>query len=110
MPSFIEVDNKVININSISKIEFISDDIYTDLIPTDDDKKPIVDFVPFTFAQIELFDGEKVDLDIDLYWPEEEEGPEEWTARHRAYINQEWDELIGSLGKVTKITGCEYDF
>jgi hypothetical protein len=110
MSKFIEIHNSLINIESISKVDFISDDIYVGLIPKDTEGNPIVDFVPFTFAQVELFTGQKIDLEIDLYWFEEGENEENWAKRNRTYINLSWNKLINSLGEVTKVTGYEYDF
>lgn len=110
MSKFIEVHGSLINVESISKIDFISDDIYIGLFPRDEEGNPIVDFVPFTFARVELFTGEKVDLEIDLYWPETVESEENWAKRNRAYINLSWNRLVQALGEIIKVTGYEYDF
>lgn len=109
MPRFIEIHNSLINIESISKVDFISDDIYLDLIPRDEEGNTIIDFIPFTFGQVELFTGQKIDLEIDLYYLEEGETVEAWAKRNRSYINLSWDKLINSLGEITKITGYEYE-
>ncbi|WP_042683147.1 hypothetical protein [Anaerosalibacter massiliensis] len=108
MGKFIEVHNTIIDVDSISKIEFISDDIYLGLFPRDKEGNILIDFIPFTFAQIELFTGEKVDLDVDLYHPEEGEEEGDWIKRNRMYINVSWTKLIDSLGDIEKITGYEY--
>ena len=110
MSKFIEVHGSLINIESISKVDFISDDIYVGLFPKDEEGNPIVDFVPFTFARVELFSGEKIDLEIDLYWPEAEENKDGWANRNRTYINLSWNKLVQALGDVVKVTGYEYDF
>lgn len=110
MEKFIEAHGSLINVESISKVDFISDDIYLDLIPLDDKGNPIVDFVPFTFARVELFTGEKIDLEIDLYYPEENETEGSWVKRNRAYINIGWSNLVQALGEVFKVTDYEYDF
>lgn len=67
MAKFIEVHNTILSIDSISRVDFISDDIYLGLFPKDEEENMLIDFIPFTFGQVELFTGEKIDLDIDLY-------------------------------------------
>lgn len=108
MAKFIEVHNTIISTESISKVDFISDDIYLGLIPKDKEGNFILDYIPFTFGQIELSTGEKIDLDIDLYQPEDGETEEYWIKRNRAYINVSWTKLVDALGDIEKITGYEY--
>ena len=110
MAKFIEVHDMIINIESISKVNFISDDIYLGLFPKDKEGSIPIDFIPFTFGQIELFTGEKIDLDIDLYPPEDAIGEteEQWLKRNRAYINVSWTKLVEALGEIEKVTGYEY--
>lgn len=110
MKNFIEIHDYILNIESISKIEFLTDDVYLGLFPKDKEGNICVDFVPFTFARVELFTGEKIDLEIDLYQPEEGEKEEDWIKRNRIYINLSWHKLMGSLGEIEKITGYEYRY
>jgi len=105
---FIEIDDTIVNIESIRKAVFLSDDVYLGLFPRDTNKEILVDCIPFTFGQIELNTGEKIDLDIDLYPPEGEETEESWIGKNRAYINMSWGSLTESLGHITKATGYEY--
>lgn len=110
MSKFIEVHGSLINVESISKVDFISDDIYLGLFPDEEGYDIPLDYIPFTFARVELFTGEKVDLEIDLYWPETVESEENWAKRNRAYINLSWNRLVQALGEIIKVTGYEYDF
>ena len=108
MAKFIEVHDTIINIESISKVDFISDDIYLGLFPKDEEGSIPIDFIPYTFGQVELFTGQKIDLEVDLYHPEDGETEEQWTKRNRAYINLSWSKLVNALSEVEKITGYEY--
>lgn len=108
MANFIEVHDTIISIESISMVKFISDDIYLGLFPRDTNEEILVDYIPFMFGQIELSTGEKIDLEIDLYPPEDSETEEDWIGRNRAYINMSWRKLTEALEHITKVTGYEY--
>lgn len=110
MSKFIEVHGSLINVENISKADFISDNIYLRLMPIGENGEPVVDFIPFVFARIELFTGQAIDLEVDLYWKEEGENETDWAKRYRAYINLSWSRLVQALGEIVKITGYEYDF
>lgn len=108
MAKFIEVHNTIISNESISKVEFFTDDIYLGLFPKDKEGNILLDYLPFAFGEIELFTGEKINLEIDLYPPEDKETEEYWIKKNRMYINVSWTKLTDALEKVEKITGCEY--
>lgn len=110
MSKFLEIHGSLINVESVSKVDFISDDIYLKLFPVIEDEKTPLDYIPFTFARLELFSGQKIDLELDLYQPEDGETEESWAKRNRAYINLSWNKLINALDEVNKITGYEYEF
>lgn len=110
MSKFLEIHGSLINVESVSKVDFISDDIYLKLFPVIEDEKIPLDYITFTFARLELFSGQKIDLELDLYQPEDGETEENWAKRNRAYINLSWNKLINALDEVNKITGYEYDF
>ncbi len=108
MERFLEIDNKVINVRDIRQVEFISDDIYLGLFPKYDDGNILVDFIPFTFANIHTFNKEFIELKIDLYALQEEETEEDWIKQNRSYINIQMDKLYEILNPI-KITGMEYE-
>lgn len=108
MAKFVEVHNHIINIESISKLEFISDDIYLGDFPVDSEGKIVVDWISFKFGKITLFSKEEIDLTIDLYQLEEGQSEEDWYEKNRAIINMSWDKLVGTLGEITQITEYEY--
>lgn len=108
MRAFIKIHNNIINVENISKVEFISDDIYLGAFPKSEDGDILVDYIPFVFAKAELFSGEKIELQLDLYQPEEGETEECWCKRNRMYINASWSKLKESLGGIEKITDFEY--
>lgn len=110
MAKFIEVHDKIINIKNISKVNFISDDIYLGLFPRNKEGEIDIDYIPFTFAQIELFTGEKLDLEFDLFQPGEDENEAGWAQRNRAYINMSWAALKEALGEITEVTNFEYKY
>lgn len=107
MAKFIEIHNSLINVESIRKVDFVSDDIYMGLFPIEDGEV-MIDYISFTFATIELNTAEKIDLEIDLYPPEEGEKEEDWIRRNRAYISMSWNSLLKSLEDVIEVTGFEY--
>ena len=108
MTKFIEVDNTIINIDNISEVNFISDDIYLGLFPKNDKGEILIDFITFKFAEIKLFTGEKIEITLDLYPPEESEAEGSWLNKNRAYINMSWGTLLEALYDITTITGFEY--
>ncbi|GEM_PF-1994610 len=110
MDKFIEVHNTLINTKSIIRADFISDDIYLGLFPKNEKEEILVDYIPFTYASIELVIGEKIDLEIDLFPPEENEDIETWCSSNRAYINVSWSTLKEALKDITVVTGFEYKY
>ena len=108
MTKFIKVHNHIINIKSISKVEFVSDDIYLGDFPLDEEGKILIDFIPFIFGKIELLSGEKLNMTIDLYWLEEGQTEDDWYERNRRIIKVSWDQLVRTLGDITKVTDYEY--
>ena len=108
MPKFIKIHNKIINIKSISKAEFISDNISLEDFPLNEDGQPELDFIPFIFGKLELLTGEKIDMVIDLFWMEEKQTEDEWYEHNRLIIKVSWDQLVKSLGDITKVTDYEY--
>lgn len=107
MERFLEVHDTVININDIRRVEFISDDIYLGLLPRVNGEI-VVDYVDFTYAKIHTFDNREIDLEIDLYAPDEGETEEEWINRNRAYINMSMTKIYELLNPV-KVTEFEYN-
>ena len=112
MTKFIEVHNQIISVKNINRVEFTNDDIYLDLFPTNNEGEYEIDFIQFTFAKIYLFDKTTIDVQLDLYLPEEmyKETTDQWVTRNRSYINYSWRKLVESLGEIEKITGYEYEF
>lgn len=108
MAKFIEIHDRIINIESISKAEFLSDDIYLGMFPYSKDGEILMDMIPFTFATVELLSGETIDMQLDLCPPIEGETEDNWLKRNRAYINVTWNDLKEVLGGVTTIGGYEY--
>ena len=106
MSKFVEIHNSMINIQDIRRVEFLSDDVHTQLFPTDEKGEILVDYIPFEFAKIYTSDGE-FPLVLDLYVPEEKEDKEEWFKKNTAYISMMMTELAEIL-KPVKITGKEY--
>lgn len=107
MSKFVEIHNNMINIETIRRVEFLSDDIHTGLFPKSDNGEFLVDCIPFEFARVYTSDGE-FPLGLDLYVPEEEkENEEEWFKKNRAYISMMMTELTEVL-KPVKITSKEY--
>ena len=107
MPKFIRVDETIINIEAIKEVKFISDDIYIDLFPRNSKGEIDIDYVPFTFAEIKLFDGKVIEMNMVLYQPEEHEAKDEWIKRNRSYINRGWVELLNTLEDITAVNGFE---
>lgn len=109
MQKFIKVDELIINVETIDRVEFISDDIYKGLFPITEKSTPNIDYVPFTYAKIILYDGKEVELSLDLFWPEDYETEEQWVARNRAYINMSMDRIRKALENIVTVTGIEYE-
>lgn len=109
MAKFIEIDNHIINIESISKVEFISDDIFLGDFKPNENGQPLFDWYGFTFAKVVLLSGEEIELTVDLYYLEDGQVEDSWYKQHRASINTCWGRLVDALGEVTKVTGYEYD-
>lgn len=107
MPKFIEVHNTIINIEEVSRVDFLSDDVYLGLFPVEKGE-PVIDYLPFTFARLHLFSGDVIDLEVHLYWLEDREDEEAWLQKNRYYIHSSWGALIDALGSITKITDFEY--
>lgn len=107
MSKFIEINDTIINIDDVRRIEFLGDDIYLGLFPKGEDGKLIGDYVSFDFAKIYTFDGNVVLISIDLYPPEDGEIEDEWINRNRAYIGQFMEEIYSIL-KPFKVDGKEY--
>ena len=109
MQKFIEVDELIINVETIDRIEFISDDIYRGLFPYKGENEFDVDYIPFTYAKIILCDGKEIELSLDLFWPKDYETEEQWIARNRAYINMSMDRIRKALKNIVTVTGIEYE-
>ncbi|HHX62493.1 MAG TPA: hypothetical protein GX707_17545 [Epulopiscium sp.] len=106
MAKFIEIDNHIINIESISKVEFISDDIFLGDFKVGENGQPLFDWYSFTFAKVVLFSGEEIELTVDLYYLEDGQSEDSWYKENRSTINVTWFRLIEALGEVTKVTEC----
>jgi hypothetical protein len=107
MNKFLEVHGTLINTKDIRRVEFISDDIYLGLLPKVNGEV-VVDFIGFTYAKIHTFDNREIDLEIDLYGPDEGETEEAWIKRNRAYINTSMTMIYNLLNPV-KVTEFEYN-
>lgn len=108
MSKFIEINDIVLNIEDIRKVEFLGDDIYLGLFPKGQNGECLVDFVLFDFATIHTFSEELIVLSLHLYSLEEDESEDEWINRNRAYINMTMTELYEVL-KPIKIGNKEYE-
>lgn len=108
MPKFIEVHDNLINIDDVSRVEFLSDDIYLGLFPKDEEGELFIDYVSFTYAKIYTFDGQTFEMSIDLYQPEDGENEESWSKRNQGYVGQSMATLYDALGDITRVTGFEY--
>lgn len=107
MERFLEVHDTVINTKDIRRVEFISDDIYLGLLPRVNGEI-VVDYVDFTYAKIHTFDNREIDLEIDLYAPDEGEIEDFWIDKNRAYINMSMTKIYELLNPV-KVTEFEYN-
>lgn len=107
MERFLEVHGMLINTKDIRRVEFISDDIYLGLLPLENNEVA-VDFIGFTYAKIHTFDNREIDLEIDLYGPDEGETEEFWINKNRAYINMSITKIYELLNPV-KVTEFEYN-
>lgn len=109
MTKFIEVNNELINVVDIRRIEFLGDDIHMNLFPGSNTGKIVVDMINFNYANVVTFDGGEYVLSIDLFLPEDDETEEKWIERNRAYINESMEILWKAL-EPTKIDGIEYKY
>lgn len=107
MEKFLEIHDTLINTRDIRKVEFISDDIHLGLLPMVNGEV-IGDYVVFTYAKVHTFDGRAIDLEIDLYAPEDEETEEMWSRRNMAYIGESMIKIHEMLNPI-KVTGNEYN-
>lgn len=108
MSKFIKINDIVLNVEDIRKVEFLGDDIYLSLFPKDQNGECLVDFVPFDFARIHTLSKELIVLSLHLYSLEEDESEDEWINRNRAYISMTMAELYEVL-KPIKIGNKEYE-
>ena len=108
MAKFIKAHDHIINVKSISKIEYLGDNIYLGDFPLNEKGECEVDFIPFTFGKIELLTGEEIKLSIDLFCPDGEQTDDQWYEKNRMIIKVSWDQLTESLGDITKVTDYEY--
>ena len=107
MNKFIEVNNTLINVKDIRKVEFLGDDVYLGLLPKTEKGIYLVDCIPFEYAKITTFSNEELILSIDLYVLESEENEDSWCKKNRAYISMSMQELYKVI-KPIKIDGLEY--
>lgn len=108
MSKFIEIHGTLVNVEEIRKVDFVSDDIYLGLFPKAENGEICVDYITFVFAEIHLFAGEKICLEIDLYPPEDGMDEDVWIALNRSYINKSMEALKEAFEKITTVTGFEY--
>ena len=94
MQTFIKVNERVINVQEISSLRFVSDDIYEGLFPKDDKGRYKIDWMSFTFAELKLKTGEVIELKYELYAPEAGEELEEWLDINRSEIRTAWNQLL----------------
>src|SRR5699024_8964226 len=110
MANFIEVGNQLINVEEIGRVEFLGDDLYLGLFPKDENGEIQIDFIPFTFGKIYLKDGQVIEVEMDLYPPEEADSEVWWIQKNRTFINLSMRALKDAIGEITKIDGFEYKF
>lgn len=102
MQRYLKIGEDYIKVDTIDKVEFISDDIYKGLFPNDG-----VDYVSFNYANLVLDTGEKVELTIELYWPEVGETEEGRIRRYRAIINKSMLLITEAIGEIADIEGVQ---
>lgn len=107
MNKFIEINNTLINVKDIRKVEFLGDDIYLGLLPQNEKGIYLVDSISFDFCKITTFSNEELILSIDLYTPEGHEDEDSWVRKNRDYISISTQELYKVI-KPIKIDGTEY--
>ena len=87
LPKFIKVNSgQIINVDCIKKIEFISDDVYLGLFP----EAKYLDFISFNYGRIYLKNGEEINLNYDLYLPEEGQKKKLWREENMNKIRKFW--------------------
>ena len=94
MANFIKVNDRVINVQEISILKFVSDDIHEGLFPKDSKGRYKIDWLSFTFAELKLKTGEVIELKYELYAPEKGEEIEEWFDINRSEIRTAWNQLL----------------
>ena len=104
MQRYLKIGEDYIKVDTIDKVEFISDDIYKGSFPNDG-----VDYVSFNYANLVLDTGEKVELTIELYWPEVGETEEGWRRRYRAIINKSMFLITEAIGEIADIEGVQHE-
>lgn len=107
MEKFIRIDERIISVKDVREIQFVSDDIYLDLIPEE------MDYIPFTFAKVRLATREVIDVNIDLYSLDEVAGEtkDKWINNNRKAIRIGWGKLFDAIGgteSVVEVNGYEY--
>lgn len=100
---FIEVNNNMINVANIRRVEFLGDYIHDGLLPT---KK--TEYITFNYCNIHTFDGEVIKLSIDLYQIEDGMSTDEWINLNRYYISKSMETICDILNPV-KVTEFEYE-
>ncbi len=108
MPKFIEVHDNLINIDDISRVEFLGDDIYLGLFPRNEEGMLIPDYMIFKYAKVYTISGQEFDMSLDLHQLEDEENEEAWAKRNKGYIGQSMTALYEAIGEIIKLTGFEY--
>lgn len=103
MTKFIEINNVMINIEDIRRVEFIGDYMHEGLLPAIKE-----DYTVFNYCKIHTFDGEVTLLSIILNKIEEDMPIDEWTNFNRKYIDQSMTVLSGILNPI-KVTGFEIE-
>jgi len=92
MTKFIEIDERIINIDEIASVKYLGDDIYEGLFPKENGVH-VIDYIAFKFAEIKLKNGELIDVNLGLYAPEKNEEPKEWSNQNMYVIRKFWNEL-----------------
>lgn len=103
MNKFIEINNTILNVSDIRKVEFISEHIHEGLLPTIKEE-----YIPFNYCNIHTSSDEVIELTIDLYQIEEDMSIDEWINSNLYYIHQSMENITGIL-KPVKVSGFEYE-
>lgn len=97
MAKFIQIGDTIINVEVIGKLKFISDDIFLGDFQPNNEGNPVIDYMPFTFAEILTRSGEKIELCIPLYYIEDAETEGQWYDKNRNLIKVYWTELMQAI-------------